>query len=146
VLLQLADFSDSRAEAERVLALLEQAVDKYVPVDDTTSYDALVREALVRRRARGANNAAAAAAATAAATAATASAARPAAGLQHLAAAAMAEDTDVAIGDGGVAAAAEAAAAAAAAAQAQMGSSSGRKYDGELMDRDDYIAALVKAL
>jgi hypothetical protein len=141
VLMQMADFTDTRDEAERLLDRLERAVDKYVAADDSTSYDALVRDVLAKRRARGADNAAAAAAATAAATAATASAALPAAGgLQHLAAAAMAEDT--VMEDGGVAAAAEAAAAAAAAAQAQMGS--GRKYDGELMDQGGYMNALMK--
>jgi hypothetical protein len=153
VLVQLADFSDTRDEAERLMDALEHAVGKYAPADDAASHDALVREVLARRRARGANNAAAAAAATAAASAATASAARrrlPAAaaagGLQHLAAAAIAEDDggDVAMEDGGVAAAAEAAAAAAAAAQAQMGSA--RNFDGELMDQGGYVNALMAYL
>lgn len=146
VLLQLAEFSDTRAEAEGLLDLLEEGINAYLPAADTTSFDALVRDVLQRRRTGGATAASAAAAATAAAAAA---------GLEHLANAAVADNDDdtamaegepvttAAAEDGGVAvaAAAEAAAAAAKAAQAQMGSV--REFKGELMDREGYITALM---
>jgi hypothetical protein len=123
VLLQLADFSDTRDEAESLIGELEYAVNKYVPAEDTTSFDALVREVLARRRERRANSAAAAAAAATASP------------LEQMVEATITED-------GGVAAAAEAAVAAAAVAQAQMGSM--RKFDGELMDRSGYVNALME--
>jgi hypothetical protein len=133
LLFQLAELSDTRDEAERLLDVLDKAVNHYVPETDNSSFDALVRTALRQRNHEIAQHAAAAAAATAAATAASASLPTAAGGLQHLASAAIA-------GDDGVAGAAEAAEAAAAAAQAQMGLP---QFDGELLDRRGYIHALM---
>jgi hypothetical protein len=139
VLLQLAEFTDTRADALTQLDALEDALNKYVPAADTASFDAAVRDVLARRRAADA-------------PASVVATGPPAAGLEHLANAAVADapspSVDTAMVDGpadgsgvAVAAAAEAAAAAAKAAQAQMGG--GREFKGEYMSTEGYLVALM---
>jgi hypothetical protein len=154
VIIQLADFTETRTEAIAILETLDNALHNLVPVHtDQQSCEALVRDAVSRKR----NSLVAvvsAVAAAAAANATDASSTSPSIGLEHLANAAVGSDgagtTTLDVGDGGVAAAAEAAAKAAmgmgvgAAAAAAVAAASTKEWDPMLMSREGYLLALSR--
>jgi hypothetical protein len=146
VIIQLADFTETRAESLAILEALDNALHTLTPVHtDQQSCDALVRDAVSRKR-----STLVVAVAAAAAAADAASSTSPSMGLEHLANAAVGSDNaTVDAGDGGVAAAAEAAAKAAmgmgvSAAAAAAAATATKDWDPLLMSREGYLLALSR--
>jgi hypothetical protein len=132
VLFQLAEFIDTREDALKIIDDLEQCLRNLVPHSDSQSYEAAIRDEVVRKRASLLQN----------------GHTFPTMGLEHLANAAVSTtNTNAGAGaqaepasDGGVAAAAEAAA---RAAQQHMGAQVAK---GELLSREGYLTAFLAEL
>jgi hypothetical protein len=122
-LFQLAEFIDTRDEALKHIENLEQVLTNLVPHSDSQSFEAAIRDTVVRKRAVLLQN----------------GDTSPTMGLEHLANAAVSTTSNDPgpASDGGVAAAAEAAA---KAAQLHMGAQVAK---GQLLSRDGYLVGFL---
>jgi hypothetical protein len=125
LLLQLTDFANTKDEASNLLEVLDTNLAAQVPIQDTTSFIAGIRNVVQRKREgllMGTS---------------------PTMGLEHLANAAVGNaDTGSGSGSGGQDSALQAAAEAAAQA-AQLHMSSFKNFDGASLSQDGYLTALL---